>query len=201
MAEGVAVDPAEARKRRKALMQRQEESSEKTAGVNNAAAEAPSPTEQSGKNEPGSDNNNINNNQESQEQQSRPAKKRQKMKEPSSSPTEKQAQQQEDTNSKNKRTTKTQIRYDPDVPMNKEQLAAWRREARRVRNRESAAASRQRIRNRITELETEVDDWKAKYNQAIQRLEDLRRVAATQNANASGGVGAAAASNEETKHA
>jgi len=73
---------------------------------------------------------------------------------------------------------KTQIRYDPDVPMSKEQLAAWRREARRVRNRESAAASRQRIRSRITELETEVEGWKAKYQQAMERLEHLQSVAA-----------------------
>ncbi|CAJ1942546.1 unnamed protein product [Cylindrotheca closterium] len=69
---------------------------------------------------------------------------------------------------------KTQIRYDPDVPMSKEQLAAWRREARRVRNRESAAASRQRIRNRISELEDEVGEWKNKYAQALQRLEALQ---------------------------
>ena len=68
---------------------------------------------------------------------------------------------------------KTQIRYDPDVPMSKEQLAAWRREARRVRNRESAAASRQRIRNRIVELEEEVGEWKEKYTLAMQRLQSL----------------------------
>ena len=72
---------------------------------------------------------------------------------------------------------KTQIRYDPDVPMSKEQLAAWRREARRVRNRESAAASRQRIRDRISELEAEVDQWKSKYTQAMDRLEHLERLA------------------------
>mmetsp|Transcript_21985 Transcript_21985/g.46374 ORF Transcript_21985/g.46374 Transcript_21985/m.46374 type:complete len:239 (-) Transcript_21985:255-971(-) len=75
----------------------------------------------------------------------------------------------------NSKTKKTQIRYDPDVPMSKDQLAAWRREARRVRNRESAAASRQRIRNRISELEDEVGEWKAKYSQAIQRLECLEK--------------------------
>lgn len=75
-----------------------------------------------------------------------------------------------DKDSKNK---KAQIRYDPDVPMSKEQLAAWRREARRVRNRESAAASRQRIRNRITELEEEVGEWKEKYSQAMERLQAL----------------------------
>lgn len=70
---------------------------------------------------------------------------------------------------------KTQIRYDPEVPMDKEQLAAWRREARRVRNRESAAASRQRIRNRINELEDEVGQWKSKYSRAMQRLEALEQ--------------------------
>ncbi|KAL3927961.1 MAG: hypothetical protein SGBAC_012863, partial [Bacillariaceae sp.] len=70
---------------------------------------------------------------------------------------------------------KTQIRYDPEVPMSKEQLAAWRREARRVRNRESAAASRQRIRNRISELEDEVGEWKNRYAHAMQRLEALQQ--------------------------
>jgi len=59
--------------------------------------------------------------------------------------------------------------------MGKEQLAACRREARRVRNRESAAASRQRIRDRIVELEIEVGDWKTKYTQAMQRLERLQK--------------------------
>lgn len=70
---------------------------------------------------------------------------------------------------------KTQIRYDPETPMDKDQLAAWRREARRVRNRESAAASRQRIRDRINELETEVDEWKSKYSEAVNRLAQLER--------------------------
>ena len=70
---------------------------------------------------------------------------------------------------------KTQIRYDPEIPMDKDQLAAWRREARRVRNRESAAASRQRIRSRIDELEDEVDQWKVKYQQAIERLASLQQ--------------------------
>lgn len=70
---------------------------------------------------------------------------------------------------------KTQIRYDPETPMDKDQLAAWRREARRVRNRESAAASRQRIRDRINELEGEVDEWKSKYSEAVNRLAQLER--------------------------
>ena len=69
---------------------------------------------------------------------------------------------------------KTQIRYDPSIPMEKEQLAAWRREARRVRNRESAAASRQRIRGRITELEDELDVMKQKYENALARLQQLQ---------------------------
>jgi hypothetical protein len=78
---------------------------------------------------------------------------------------------------------KTQIRYDPEVPMSKEQLAVWRREARRVRNRESAAASRQRIRSRITELEEEIDGWKSKYSQAMARLEQLKQVETSEEAN------------------
>lgn len=73
-----------------------------------------------------------------------------------------------------KKIKKSQIRYDPAVPMNKEELANWRREHRRVRNRESAAASRQRIRTRISELEGEVTQWKEKYYAAVQRLNNLR---------------------------
>lgn len=76
---------------------------------------------------------------------------------------------------------KAQIRYDPEIPMSKEQLAAWRREARRVRNRESAAASRARIRSRITELEDEVGEWKSKYSQAMERLKTLDKPAGAQN--------------------
>lgn len=75
----------------------------------------------------------------------------------------------------NKGKKKAQIRYDPSVPMNKDQLAAWRREARRVRNRESAAASRQRIRSRINELEDELDEMKNKYAKAMERLQALEK--------------------------
>ena len=42
---------------------------------------------------------------------------------------------------------KPQMKYEPQVPMSKEETAAWRREQRRKRNRESAAASRQRHRH------------------------------------------------------
>jgi hypothetical protein len=65
------------------------------------------------------------------------------------------------------------MRYEPDVPMTKEEATAWRREQRRKRNRESAAASRQRQRDRISELEVEVDDWKVKYKAALDRLKRL----------------------------
>ena len=57
---------------------------------------------------------------------------------------------------------KPQMKYDPDIPMTKEEAAVWRREQRRKRNRESAAASRQRQRDRIAELEIDLDDWKIK---------------------------------------
>ena len=68
---------------------------------------------------------------------------------------------------------KPQMKYDPDVPMTKEEAAAWRREQRRKRNRESAAASRQRQRDRIVELEEEVEVWKAKFEEAMKRIQAL----------------------------
>ncbi|KAL7517770.1 hypothetical protein ACHAWX_002668 [Stephanocyclus meneghinianus] len=80
------------------------------------------------------------------------------------------------TKASNKKSTisesnkKTQVQYNPDVPMTKEQLTAWRREMRRVRNRESAAASRRKVRDRIEELEEEVDVWKKRYEEAMERL-------------------------------
>lgn len=73
----------------------------------------------------------------------------------------------------NRPKTKYQNRYEPEVPMTKEQAAEWRREARRKRNRESAAASRNKIRNRINELEDEVQDWKDKYSSLLDRIDQL----------------------------
>jgi hypothetical protein len=72
-------------------------------------------------------------------------------------------------------TKKPQMRYDPGVPMTKEETAAWRKEQRRKRNRESAAASRQRQRDRIAELEEEVSEWKLKYEEALKRIEGLEK--------------------------
>ncbi|KAL7494015.1 hypothetical protein ACHAWT_002849 [Skeletonema menzelii] len=71
---------------------------------------------------------------------------------------------------------KTQIQYNPDVPMSKEQLTAWRREMRRVRNRESAAASRRKVRDRIQELEEEVKGWKDRYEEVMARLSQAEGV-------------------------
>jgi len=68
---------------------------------------------------------------------------------------------------------KAQKKYEPSVPMTKEEAAAWRREQRRKRNRESAAASRQKQRDRIVELEAVVEDWKAKFASAMVRLQAL----------------------------
>lgn len=65
---------------------------------------------------------------------------------------------------------KPQNKYEPDVPMTKEEAAVWRREQRRKRNRESAAASRQKQRDRITELEKELGEWKAKFSAVMGRL-------------------------------
>jgi len=65
-----------------------------------------------------------------------------------------------------------QMKYDPSVPMTKEETSAWRREQRRKRNRESAAACRRRQRDRISELEDEVSDWKGKFDDALRRLKE-----------------------------
>jgi hypothetical protein len=71
---------------------------------------------------------------------------------------------------------KPQMKYDPDIPMTKEEAAVWRREQRRKRNRESAAASRQRQRDRITELEIELDDWKVKYDEIMTKLHAMEEI-------------------------
>jgi len=71
------------------------------------------------------------------------------------------------------RGIKKHARYDPGVPMTKDELVAWRKEARRVRNRESAAASRKRTRDRIEELEEEVKAIQSKYSAALQRIVEL----------------------------
>ena len=70
---------------------------------------------------------------------------------------------------------KPQMKYEPDVPMTKEEAAVWRREQRRKRNRESAAASRQRQRDRITELEEEVDEWKVKYASTLEKIREMEK--------------------------
>jgi hypothetical protein len=75
-----------------------------------------------------------------------------------------------------KHAKKPQMKYDPAVPMTKEEAAAWRREQRRKRNRESAAASRQRQRDRINELESELEDWKDKYEDVMAKVRQLEEI-------------------------
>lgn len=70
---------------------------------------------------------------------------------------------------------KPQLKYDPDVPMTKEEAAVWRREQRRQRNRLSAALSRQRQRNHITELEGEVQEWKTKYEAVMAKIQAMEQ--------------------------
>jgi hypothetical protein len=78
------------------------------------------------------------------------------------------------TTTKKKCTAKKpQMKYDPDVPMTKEEAAVWRREQRRKRNRESAALSRQKQRDRIGDLEVEVADWKNKVDSIMDRIKKL----------------------------
>lgn len=84
----------------------------------------------------------------------------------------------------NKAGKKPQMKYDPDVPMTKEEATAWRREQRRKRNRESAAASRQRQRDRINELEVEVEEWKSKYDDILEAIAKLEQQKAEGTADA-----------------
>ena len=65
---------------------------------------------------------------------------------------------------------KKQSRYDPGVAMTKEELKAWRKEARRVRNRESAAASRKKNREAIDRLEIQVKEVQSKYDAALRYI-------------------------------
>jgi len=68
---------------------------------------------------------------------------------------------------------KKQSRYDPGVAMTKEELKAWRKEARRVRNRESAAASRKKSKEQIDVLQGQVNEVQSKYEAALQYIIDL----------------------------
>lgn len=78
-----------------------------------------------------------------------------------------------DVKKPNKVQKAAQIRYDPEVPMSSQEKAVWRREQRRMRNRESAAASRKKTRDRISGLENELKIWKDKYNGALMKLKVL----------------------------
>jgi vacuolar-type H+-ATPase subunit E/Vma4 len=71
---------------------------------------------------------------------------------------------------------KRNARYDPGVAMTREELVEWRKEARRVRNRESAAESRQRTRSRIEALEAKLELLESKYAAALERISDLETI-------------------------
>jgi Basic region leucine zipper len=76
------------------------------------------------------------------------------------------------------RGIKKQARYEPEVPMPKSELAKWRKEARRVRNRESAAASRHKTRLRIEELEAQVAQLQSQCRDWEQLVAQLQAKAA-----------------------
>merc|ERR1712151_433947 len=54
--------------------------------------------------------------------------------------------------------------------MSREELKQWRIHQRKLRNRQSAAASRQKVRNRVETLERELQALQHKYNAALDRL-------------------------------
>ena len=67
----------------------------------------------------------------------------------------------------------TQVRYSPDVPMTEEELASWRRDQRRIRNRDSAATTRRKTRELISELQNAADQWRKKYEKLEAENADL----------------------------
>eukprot|EP00545_Synedropsis_sp_CCMP1620_P003679 CAMPEP_0119010820 /NCGR_PEP_ID=MMETSP1176-20130426/5270_1 /TAXON_ID=265551 /ORGANISM="Synedropsis recta cf, Strain CCMP1620" /LENGTH=276 /DNA_ID=CAMNT_0006963559 /DNA_START=52 /DNA_END=882 /DNA_ORIENTATION=- len=74
---------------------------------------------------------------------------------------------------------KRQARYDPGVSMTRDELTVWRKEARRVRNRESAAQSRARTRDKIDELAGELATLGSKYAAALERIAQLEAAASS----------------------
>ena len=68
---------------------------------------------------------------------------------------------------------KQQQKYVPDRPMSAEEMKAWRKEARRIRNRQSAAASRQKTKDRIAILESEVQSWRTKYEGVMEKIRSI----------------------------
>mmetsp|Transcript_763 Transcript_763/g.1638 ORF Transcript_763/g.1638 Transcript_763/m.1638 type:complete len:254 (-) Transcript_763:744-1505(-) len=83
-----------------------------------------------------------------------------------------------DTSAKRKKSPladQPQNYYAPSKPMTKEELSAWRKEQRRERNRQSAAASRDKTRVRIEELEGEVARWRHMYDDLRRKMANMER--------------------------
>jgi hypothetical protein len=59
--------------------------------------------------------------------------------------------------------------------MTREELSAWRKEERRMRNRASAAASRLKTQSKIEELEGQVSHWKSKCEAMQDMMMKLQR--------------------------
>ena len=75
-----------------------------------------------------------------------------------------------------KSRSKYQNHYAPVIPLTPEEEAEWRRECRRKRNRDSAAASRQKVRTKIQDLEQEVQEWKSKYDALFQKMTAMEQI-------------------------
>jgi hypothetical protein len=58
--------------------------------------------------------------------------------------------------------------------MTEEELAAWRRDQRRIRNRDSAAMTRRKTRELITNLHNDAEEWKRKYEKLEDENKSLR---------------------------
>ena len=86
---------------------------------------------------------------------------------------------EEEQTSERRQLQKKQNKYIPDRPMSSEEMKAWRKEARRLRNRQSAAASREKIRNRIVVLEAEVENWKSKHELVMEKIRSIEAMEKT----------------------
>lgn len=62
------------------------------------------------------------------------------------------------------------MKYKPHYEMSKEELTEWKREQRKIRNRQSAAASRQKVRNHIEALENQLHFLQHKYEAVVDKL-------------------------------
>lgn len=79
----------------------------------------------------------------------------------------------DDADENRDKKAKYTIKYEPNRNMTKDELSEWRKQQRKERNRASAAASREKVRSRICELEDEVELLRSQYADALKKIQLL----------------------------